>query len=44
MFVICYGLDFQGRYRNISQMLVVQEVARCSNDPLLLVGSLFEGC
>ena len=44
VFVIGYGLDFQGRYRNISQILAVQDVARLANDPLLLVGSLFEGC
>ncbi len=44
VFVIGYGLDFQGRYRNVSQILAVQDVARLANDPLLLVGSLFEGC
>ncbi len=44
VFVVGYGLDFQGRYRNVSQILAIQDLPRLANDPLLLVGSLFEGC
>ena len=41
VFVIGYGLDFQGRYRNVPRILAVRDVARLANDPLLLVDELF---
>lgn len=41
VFVVGYGLDFQGRYRNVPEILAVRDVARLANDPLLLVGPLF---
>lgn len=41
VFVIGYGLDFQGRYRNVPEILAVPDVARLANDPQLLVGDLF---
>jgi hypoxanthine phosphoribosyltransferase len=42
VFVVGYGLDFQGRYRNAPDILAVRDLARLANDPLLLVDSLFE--
>lgn len=41
VFVVGYGLDFQGRYRNVPDILAVRDVARLANDPELLVGDLF---
>ena len=41
VFVVGYGLDFQGRYRNSASILAVQDVARLANDPLVLVDQLF---
>jgi hypoxanthine phosphoribosyltransferase len=41
VFVVGYGLDFQGRYRNVPDLLAVHDVARLANDPMLLVDSLF---
>lgn len=41
VFVIGYGLDFQGLYRNVPEILAVRDLARLLNDPRLLVGSLF---
>jgi hypoxanthine phosphoribosyltransferase len=43
VFVVGYGLDFQGRYRNAPDILAVRDLARLANDPLLLVDSLFDG-
>ncbi|MEA2476533.1 MAG: hypothetical protein QOC87_732, partial [Actinomycetota bacterium] len=40
-FVVGYGLDFQGRYRNVPDILAVRDVARLANQPLLLVDELF---
>ena len=42
VFVVGYGLDFQGRYRNVPDILAVRDIARLANDPLTLVGPLFE--
>ena len=42
VFVVGYGLDFQGRYRNVPELLAVNDLARLANEPLLLVPSLFE--
>ena len=41
VFVVGYGLDFQGRYRNVSDVLAVTDIARLANDPLLLVEPLW---
>lgn len=41
VFVVGFGLDFQGRYRNIPEILAVKDIARLANDPLLLVEPLF---
>ena len=41
VFVVGYGLDFQGRYRNVRDMLEVKDLARLANDPLLLVDHLW---
>ena len=43
VFVVGYGLDFQGRYRNVPEVLAVKDIARLANDPMLLVGSLWPG-
>ncbi|MDQ3964649.1 MAG: hypoxanthine phosphoribosyltransferase [Actinomycetota bacterium] len=42
VFVVGYGLDFQGRYRNVPDLLAVKDLARLANNPLLLVPTLFE--
>lgn len=42
VFVVGYGLDFQGRYRNVPELLAINDLARLANEPLLLVASLFE--
>lgn len=42
VFVVGYGLDFQGRYRNIPELLAIKDLARLANEPLLLVPTLFE--
>lgn len=41
VFVVGYGLDFQGRYRNVPEILAVRDIARLANDPLTLVDPLF---
>ena len=41
VFVVGYGLDFQGLYRNVPEILAVRDIARLANDPGALVGSLF---
>lgn len=41
VFVVGYGLDFQGRYRNVPDILSVKDIAKLANDPLLLVEALF---
>ena len=41
VFVVGYGLDFQGRYRNARDLLAVRDLPRLANDPLLLVHELF---
>jgi hypoxanthine phosphoribosyltransferase len=43
VFVVGYGLDFQGRYRNVPDILAVRDVAKLANDPSLLVEGLFSG-
>ena len=46
VFVVGYGLDFQGRYRNVPDLLAVRDVARLANEPDALVSDLFvsPGC
>jgi hypoxanthine phosphoribosyltransferase len=39
--VFGYGLDFQGLYRNVPEILAVKDIARLANDPKLLVEQLF---
>ena len=41
VFVVGYGLDFQGRYRNVPDILQVNDLARLANDPLLLGDQVF---
>ncbi len=41
VFVVGYGLDFQGRYRNLRDIFAVRDIARLANDPYLLVDGLF---
>ena len=40
-FVIGYGLDFQGRYRNLADILAVTDLPRLANDPLALTSGLW---
>ena len=40
-FVIGYGLDFQGLYRNVPEIYSVRDLPRLVNDARLLVGPLF---
>jgi hypoxanthine phosphoribosyltransferase len=42
VFVVGYGLDFQGLYRNIPDILAVRDIARLANDPRLLVEPLWD--
>ncbi len=41
VFVLGYGLDFQGLYRNVPEILAVKDIARLANDPGALVDGLF---
>lgn len=41
VFVVGYGMDFQGRYRNVPEILAVKDVARLANDPSMLSDTLF---
>jgi hypoxanthine phosphoribosyltransferase len=41
VFVVGYGLDFMGRYRNVPELLAVGDLPRLANDPDLLVEALF---
>ncbi|MPZ90418.1 MAG: hypoxanthine phosphoribosyltransferase [Actinobacteria bacterium] len=41
VFVVGYGLDFQGLYRNVADILAVRDLARLANDPRLMVAQLF---
>ncbi|HET7481763.1 MAG TPA: hypoxanthine phosphoribosyltransferase [Actinomycetota bacterium] len=43
VFVVGYGLDFQGRYRNLPDLLAVRDIARLASDPDALVPALFDG-
>ena len=41
VFVVGYGMDFQGRYRNVPDILAVRDLARLSNEPLMLADALY---
>jgi hypoxanthine phosphoribosyltransferase len=41
VFVVGYGLDFMGRYRNTPELLAVSDLPRLANDPDLLVDTIF---
>ena len=41
VFVVGYGMDFQGRYRNVPDILAVRDLARLANDPLILSDDVF---
>jgi hypoxanthine phosphoribosyltransferase len=41
VFVVGYGLDFQGLYRNVADILAVRDLARLANDPRLMVDQFF---
>jgi hypoxanthine phosphoribosyltransferase len=41
VFVVGYGLDFQGRYRNLPDILAVTDLPRLANDPLALQQGLW---
>jgi hypoxanthine phosphoribosyltransferase len=41
VFVVGYGLDYQGLYRNAADILAVRDLARLANDPRLIVPQLF---
>ena len=41
VFVLGYGMDFQGKYRNVPEILAVKDVARLANEPLILCDGLF---
>ena len=41
VFVVGYGLDFQGRYRNLPALYAVRDIARLANEPDVLVPEHF---
>jgi hypoxanthine phosphoribosyltransferase len=41
VFVVGYGMDFMGRYRNVPDMLAVRDLPRLANAPDLLVDVVF---
>lgn len=41
VFVVGYGMDFQGRYRNLPDILAVRDLTRLANDPLILSDGIF---
>jgi hypoxanthine phosphoribosyltransferase len=41
VFVVGYGLDFMGRYRNVPELFAVHDLPRLTNEPTLLVEPLF---
>jgi hypoxanthine phosphoribosyltransferase len=40
-FVVGYGLDFQGRYRNLPDVLAVTDLPRLANEPLAIAAELW---
>ncbi|MEA2461434.1 MAG: hypoxanthine phosphoribosyltransferase [Actinomycetota bacterium] len=41
VFVLGYGLDWQGRYRNVPDLLAVSDISRLASDPSALIEPLF---
>jgi hypoxanthine phosphoribosyltransferase len=41
VFVVGYGLDYQARYRNLKDIVAVDDLAALVRDPKMLVGSLY---
>ena len=41
VFVLGYGLDWQGRYRNVPDLLAVADISRLASDPSALIEPLF---
>jgi hypoxanthine phosphoribosyltransferase len=41
VFVVGYGMDFMGRYRNVPEILAVRDLPRLANAPDLLVDTVF---
>jgi hypoxanthine phosphoribosyltransferase len=41
VFVVGFGLDFMGRYRNVPDLFAVHDLARLANNPDLLVDPFF---
>jgi hypoxanthine phosphoribosyltransferase len=41
VFVVGYGLDFQGRYRNLPEVLAVTDLPRLANDPLAIATQIW---
>ena len=42
VFVVGYGMDFLGRYRNVPELLAVRDLPRLTNQPGLLADTLFD--
>jgi hypoxanthine phosphoribosyltransferase len=43
VFVVGYGLDYQARYRNLRDIVAVNDLASLARDPKMLVGPLYAG-
>lgn len=41
VFVVGYGMDFEGRYRNLPEVRMVHDLMALADDPDLLVGEVF---
>jgi hypoxanthine phosphoribosyltransferase len=41
VFVVGYGMDFHGRYRNVPEILAVNDLARLTSEPLVLCEQVF---
>jgi hypoxanthine phosphoribosyltransferase len=43
VFVVGYGLDYQARYRNLRDIIAVNDLASLARDPKMLIGPLYAG-